>query len=488
MKFIFCLIICLVLSPSNVDSNAVDFTKKFEEVSRIKRVFLLTVPNFHFYIFEKYFTLFQTKFIDLSLECVFLILENLDFGDLLNVAQINDEFSMLAADVYRRKHSHLQIILADLFSLPDELNNTLSASDGEIDTDAIDRIIQNPSFICNKTANIRLREECIGLRDYATTLNTFKHFGHLIKELHVIRSAPLHLEFVGYLISKYSSDSLVEVAFSSSFDKLLERITKPLINVGNVTFYGTSFNFQLSIKEFDELFPVVRRLELRNFADHNLAYFNCHMPHLEHFLLEQQTASPCILDIIGKNPQIRSIGLYRVDSELLQNVNTLLPQLESLQLPRSKLQSEIIQFENVTTFDIRMNGSPAHLRFPRLQTFYVQYLDSLQNDYVSFLNEHTFLRHLHLASVEIRDSEFQQLTANLADLVEVTIKRQSEDYEYVSFDAIAEFLRSHDKVKCLTAIGFSADWEDNLQEQLKHDWNTKIVDSGLSLERKSNDD
>ena len=43
---------------------------------------------------------------------MFLILDHLDFGDLLIVAQISDKFSMVASDLFRRKYSNLQIVIS----------------------------------------------------------------------------------------------------------------------------------------------------------------------------------------------------------------------------------------------------------------------------------------------------------------------------------------------------------------------------------------
>lgn len=46
------------------------------------------------------------KFADLDEDCVFLILENLDLENMLNMAQVNENFSKVAADGFRREYSH----------------------------------------------------------------------------------------------------------------------------------------------------------------------------------------------------------------------------------------------------------------------------------------------------------------------------------------------------------------------------------------------
>ena len=63
----------------------------------------------------------------------------------------------------------------------------------------------------------------------------------------------------------------------------------------------------------------------------------------------------------------------------------------------------------------------------------------------------------------------------------------SAGYDHVSTNAIFEFLGSHGEGKLLNFIYFPEDWRDELQERLKHEWNTGIFEKVLSLERKSND-
>ena len=85
------------------------------------------------------------------------------------------------------------------------------------------------------------------------------------------------------------------------------------------------------------------------------------------------------------------------------------------------------------------------------------------------------------------DAQFQQLTANLTELVELTLERgNSSQNEVISSGAIVEFLRSHHKVKQLNVITMLKHCEAELKEQLKDEWNTRIIKAGLSFRRSTN--
>ena len=84
------------------------------------------------------------------------------------------------------------------------------------------------------------------------------------------------------------------------------------------------------------------------------------------------------------------------------------------------------------------------------------------------------------------DQQFQQLTANLTNLVELTLYGCSDDVENLNANAIVKFLRSHYKVKQLNVIGFSEQHQVELEEQMKVEWHTEINGNRLYFERNQN--
>ena len=75
--------------------------------------------------------------------------------------------------------------------------------------------------------------------------------------------------------------------------------------------------------------------------------------------------------------------------------------------------------------------------------------------------------------------------SDLVDVTEINFYTQDEN-GYMSTNATVEFLGTHGNVKYLKVIDFLEDWRHELQERLKQEWSTTIIERGLSLERKSN--
>lgn len=375
----------------------------------------------------KVFSLFQfnedhdkISFNDLNGDCLFLIIEYLEFSDSLRVAQINGKFSALAADVYRCKYSRLEVIIDDMYiyRLPDELKKVLNETGVKMSTDAFDRIDRELSYPLKNMATVRIDESITPL-DYEAVLIIFKNFGNHIKNLHIKGhpNEPFKQSLIAYLINKYSTESLVAIKLEYNAKLLLEFITKPLINVESVAF-SNFINRELdSAQRVKNLFPRIKRLEISNF--------------------EQVTGS--------------------------------------------------LQLENVTELVIH-NGhvtSPVNLHFPKLQTLSMNYRSNCFDKSLAFLTEHNHLRQLHLNGLYMNDLQFTQLTENLNDLEEMTLERGWEFYneEYrLGPNAIVAFLRSHIKVKQLSVIDIVS--ADELQDQLRNEWNIRTIDNGLSFERK----
>lgn len=379
----------------------------------------------------------KTMLTDLNADCIFLIIDHLNLKDLLNVVQINYKFSMLAVAEFRHKYSHAQIVIHD----GDQISNT------------------------------------------------FKHFGYLIQKLKVetyFRTEPLQMELIGESISNYSFESLLDIDIERNAEKLLEHITRPLINVRNVTLRKSRLQSRSqTILRPNELFPSIRRLNMHFMNDDSLAYFDCYMPHLEHVSVtgDRHNSSP-LLEIITKNLQIRSIYLWGIDHEFVQRVSTLLPQLETLTLSNYIVENRSnVELKKVTTFFLKYRTSPDNLHFPQLKTLHIECSSDHYAQYHKFLNEHNHLSHLHLSNYDT-DESLQQLTANLSNLEELTVEPRTFLMKPMKSKVIVEFLRSHEIVIQLNVINFPSNWDVELEEQLKQGWNIRINGNAIHFKRR----
>lgn len=416
----------------------------------------------------------------MNFDCLFLILERLNLTELLNVAEINDQFSTLSAATFRNKYSRLQVVVIDDFEFP-----------GESNTNAIGRVFQQFGIFHKKEEKrfyADVSDTTIVLDDYDTILHTFKNFGRVIKRLKLktsILCSNQIAELMGNLISKYPFDSLVDVEFEETNDKLFTYITKSLESVESVRFEGTFLRAIPDGLPLNKLFPAVRRLELDSLTGDGLGFFNCHMAHLEHFSVDgiNQESESCFADVMINNPQIKSVELNDNYPNFVEKLNELLPQLEELTLSDFTPSNGCVRFENVTTFSTTLGySSPHSLHFPQLQTFYIQFIQERFAEYLSFVNEHNHLNHLNVEHWDLNDSQFQQLTANLPNLMEITLEQKTQS-KVLSTKVIVEFLETHNHVMQLNVINLPEVYEIELNEQLKHEWIIKTIDRGLSFKR-----
>lgn len=352
----------------------------------------------------------KTKFTDLNDDCINLILVDLNFGDLLSVAQINVKFSALSADVYRRKYSDKQIWIVDYRDFPIELKKLFNETE-TIDINSFERIERIYPYFSNIRPYIDQIERNFLIWNFETMWNLFKHFGRDIKKLHATTGSksPLKNAFIAYLINKYSSESLVDVQLYDNPDKLLDHLTKPMINVKSVEFSN-------------------------------------------------------------------SCGDTKI--EIFRKVETLFPHVEKFSAKGFSLENGSIRMESVTTFIPGYSVSLASFHFPNLHTLHFDFEEHGNfAGYLTFLDEHRHLSHLHFIGNMPNESQFEELTANLKDLVEVTFEFQFP----LSNDCIAKFLSSHEKVKLFKITRCD---DQQLQQLLEPSgWNMTIINYGLSFER-----
>lgn len=444
----------------------------------------------------------ETQFTDLDFDCLSIICEHLNFTELLNVARANDLLSTVAATVFRPKYSRFQIVVRHDFDIPKKKSSESS------NVSSIGRLFQRiKNFGINpkkeqRTSRIEISDNNIILNDYESISDVFTHFGCVIKRLRFINPTDYlypNEKFLGNLISEYISDSFTTIDFDKTNERLLEYITKPLINVKTVTFRDTNFHKAPESLPLNELFPALHGLAMVCLRGKWQNFFNYHMPYLEEVSIRGisnsfvSNATASLTNVIQKNPQIRDIRVYEVDSDFVHNVNTFLPNLKILQLAKFELQSGHIQFQNVTELRVGFHSLPSNLQFPNLEFIHIQYLPHQYVAWLDFLRKHTHLRRLSLELFDMHESDFHQLTANLHNLVEmIIVQRESETSLRItgfprrefSKNAIVNFLQSHEKVQHLKVLtSCSIQYKAELKEQLKHAWHITTIDRGLSFVR-----
>lgn len=239
----------------------------------------------------------------MNADCLILIFEHLNFGELLNVAKMNSKFATLTAYAFRYKYPNRPIHIKDDFRFPNETE-----------------LIEEP------IAPYRELKRGIIINDYYTIIYVFKYlyvsnvvfnYGTSYMSIHSSRWSH-HInqaKFMGELISNYS-ESLKEVSFEWCSKNSLEFITKPLCNAKVVRFLDSSPRFSNETLPINKLFPSIEKLYLEMEAK-NLDYFDSHMPNLWHLYIRGESRGDTATEhfktgltyrhLMDRNPQIRSI-------------------------------------------------------------------------------------------------------------------------------------------------------------------------------------
>lgn len=359
-----------------------------------------------------------------------LILDQLNFTDLLSIAQVNQWLSKGASYTAKLKYSEHKISVWCKDMEPAKKNIIAKAL-----TTAINRI---GVFMEERT--IKEYESLIYIRDYDSILKTFKYLGVRNLELYSSYDTEDRMQLIGSLINEYASESLEKVNFVSSVN-VIKFITKPLVSVKSVTFSGIMNEYGGDNMEINKLFPSMEKLNLNVFITH-IDFLDCHMPRLQ-----QVKMYKCHTSMIEKNPQIRHIELDKIEPELLKNLSLLLPNLETLALPTFELEGESVCFENVTKFTTQ--SSPKNLHFPKLQYLSVELESRHFTAWMSFLKEHKNVTHFRLRCFDLNDGQINRLIGELPHLTKLSIQRVDDE---ISADGLLNLLKSHNTLSQIEIV------------------------------------
>lgn len=191
-----------------------------------------------------------TKLTDLNVDCQLMIFEQLNLPSLLALAEVNQAFSVLTADVFRRNYGYKTIEIRKGFSSDD--------------------------------MNIFEFEETIQVENFGLISTIFKHFGQFISSVKINygKCKKSQLKEIITFVNR-NSNSLKKLQLEM-YEDVLDGIEKPFINVEDVSFVGEYKrlgNKQLSLSE---IFPKMRRLSLEYVKVINRKSIALEIPTLEH--------------------------------------------------------------------------------------------------------------------------------------------------------------------------------------------------------------
>lgn len=189
-------------------------------------------------------------------------------------------------------------------------------------------------------------------------------------------------------------------------------------------------------------------------------------------------------NILSQNPQIQSIELHNIKSELLKKVNSLLPNLNELSLSSVMLRNHVIRFENVLTFSMKWISLPKNLQFPKLQNLNIEVSPKYFEAWRNFLKNHNHVTRFDLKYHDLIDVRFDKLVAELPNVVEMSVKRMRGGV--IHPDSIIKLLANQKLKQFDFDVGNTAarDVIRKKFEQIETEWDISNINEGLSFKRK----
>lgn len=444
----------------------------------------------------------KVRLSDLNADCLLLILERLEFIDLLNMGQANQQFLLVATHVFKRKFTDYQIVISNDFPYPvaNKPIQLINVAGIQINSHIISMALNHLKRLKNvrdlkaSSTNIQ-RNGAIEIKNYDLIGKSFKYFGQFISKLKLIYEPSRHLQakFLATMINKYSAHSLTNMQLNYCTENIMKYLTTPLINVKTVTF-GGSFDAGKNALPIHKLFPSIESLFLDTYYTDTVDYFDRYMPNLRHMYMRGSYFQNAIFksrrsfgNLITRNPQIKSISLYYTPPEYIKTLNLLLPNLQNLSISHIHLNDDEIHFQNVTSFIVEpLLNSPQTLHFPRLQSLYMTYELAHRAPWLDFLKEHNHLSRFHMKYVHLNDETLREFVAQLPNLLELTIWLKNETLNgnslVPSAECIENLLANQWKLKKFHLIsddGFDRNALRKKLERVEAEWFIKDVFGGL---------
>lgn len=332
------------------------------------------------------------------------------------------------------------------------------------------RFLNDPN---NKYKELKTEKQLL-LFDLKTACDTFVYFGISIEKLDIQNSLTSIVDLRYVAIAKFANDyayaSLKQLQMNFMWAQTFSPFEKPFERLESFEFFY--IEKLENDKTFDLLFPQLKRLSLQFLYDADYSYIECEMPHLEYIQLfiDVFPDLPRHMDqievFLSKNPQIRS-----VDSNLVQMINKLLPNIENLTLHTFEIgENETFRFENVKYLDVDyMPLAPLkQLSFPQLETLKMPFMPSELDNHVYLFKQYHNLKILDF-DVKYLANDTTQLHTLLRELNDLVYIKLFMDTN-IDADFIGELIQYHIYLAKIEVLAQGIDLE-NICRRFGNQWN-----------------
>lgn len=382
---------------------------------------------------------------------------------MINVAEINEYYTFLAASVFKRKFANKLIDIRETSS---------------------------------KSAILK-RNDIIMVGNFKNTLKLFKYFGPFISKLRIIDEIYKNkrVQQVLELINRYP-ETITTIELKSYDIFTLNGIKNCFGNVENIFLTGQFYKFGNEERNLSEIFPKIRHLYLGHLQVGNPSSIHQHFEHLESFHVnlqgERGLKDNDIQGFIKFNPQIRSLYFESVSIATLKIANEQLAKLETLDIKRRlrntvNFNGDAIHLESLRK--LKLNSSANHFfRYVYCDQLEELSLSSISNNpdlLIYIIKNNPRLTKLDVFREEIYKEDINRITGLTPNLAEASfIAGLDIDIEIIQRFLIANKKMESFKLKFDIDNFFSEKQLNKLQSNIVNDWITKKRNGYLIFERR----
>lgn len=410
-----------------------------------------------------------------------IIFDQLDFEDLLTIAEVSSDFHFFADRAFKRNFAHKKICFGN-FVFKDPPNK-------------MDRAILKIAKVINRFGGeipinmYTVESDSIRIQSVFYGMKTLKYFGKSIRslKLSLLYADVNAAKFILQYVDKYCSDTLLELDIW--YGDVLGHFQNPFSNLKKLNFVHDP-NYSGVTWPSNRTFPALRELTLSNFNDDQVDFY---FPFLEHLAINRRyhRQLPLLKKLINANSHIRSFTCERCEQEIVKYASTKLPQLENLTLANFAVGSDAIRFETVqrfTVIEVRdFNLQPRfNIHLPNMQELHVRFYDWPLDSLESFLQNYQNLSRFYLHYNWLDDSEFARITSKLPNMEEMSFLRDTDStWQDSNGLAVLRLLTNHQKLTKFH-LSYCTERDEKLfRDQLNGKWVIQDNERGLSFQREN---
>lgn len=347
----------------------------------------------------------QTQIVDLNWDCQLLIVKELDLISLISLAETNNHFYILVAEILRLKFSKKLIV----FSFP---------------------------YINDKiTLHIHEEGDYIKIQNWRDALKVLKLYGHLIRNLKIHHNMlPTNkAKSIYTFVNMYCSETLKQLNLINSCENFFHEFSRPFQRVENVSLHGKFDKLSNSKFNFSEMFPAMQRLSLEMIKVEDIGWIDqqfAHLIHLNVFIWGRNQTHECFLEsmtvtLIRRNPQIRSLLLRNPTPKLLSFIANELHSLDSLELhsfDETNYRSDKITFNSVRVFKVQhgFQSAPKSIAFNKIESFITDGFPRKCSKWIEFVKKNQCLKTLRVIQRHLDNEDVSQLAVANLNLTELS--------------------------------------------------------------------